>query len=209
LDVPTLLRAYASTIFPWFSEGEPILWWSPDPRMVLDVGRLRLYRSLRRAITRFRADPACQIRIDSAFSQVISACADAARPGQNGTWINSRMQAAYRALHHAGHAHSVETWVGGQLVAGLYVVAIGGAVFGESMFTQISDGSKIALAALTAFARWHDLPLIDCQQNTPHLAFMGAAEMPRADFARHVAGLTRRLAPRWSFEPVYWNALLP
>jgi leucyl/phenylalanyl-tRNA--protein transferase len=209
LDVPTLLRAYAATVFPWFSAGEPILWWSPDPRMVLDVERLRLHRSLRRMIARFRADPGCEIRFDGAFGQVIAACADTPRPGQDGTWIGPGMQAAYRALHGAGHAHSVETWVGGQLVAGLYVVAIGGAVFGESMFTRVSDGSKIALAALVAFARWHGLPLIDCQQNTRHLAFMGAAEMPRADFARHVARLTRQPAPRWRFDPVYWNALLP
>jgi leucyl/phenylalanyl-tRNA--protein transferase len=208
LDVPTLLAAYSSTIFPWFSEGEPILWWSPDPRMVLHVRHLRLHRSLRRVIARFRADPACQIRIDSAFDQVISACADAVRPGQSGTWINPMMRTAYRVLSDAGYAHSIETWVAGQLVAGLYVVAIGGAVFGESMFTHVSDGSKIALAALVAFARCHDLPLIDCQQNTPHLAFMGATEMPRADFARQVAGLTVRAAPRWRFDPVYWNALL-
>jgi len=119
------------------------------------------------------------------------------------------MQAAYRALHAAGHAHSVETWVGDRLAAGLYVVAIGGAVFGESMFTRISDGSKIALAALTAFARVNGIELIDCQQNTPHLAFMGAAEMPRAAFARHVARAAARPAPRWRFEPVYWNAILP
>jgi leucyl/phenylalanyl-tRNA--protein transferase len=209
LDVPTLLAAYSSTIFPWFNEGEPILWWSPDPRMALDVRRLRLHRSLRKAIQRFRADPACQIRIDTAFDQVIAACARAARPGQSGTWIGPRMRAAYGELHRAGHAHSVETWAGGRLVAGLYVVAIGQAVFGESMFTQVSDGSKIALAALTAFARHHGLPLIDCQQNTRHLAFMGAAEMPRAAFARRVAHLAARPAPRWRFDPVYWNAILP
>jgi leucyl/phenylalanyl-tRNA--protein transferase len=209
LDVPTLLAAYSATVFPWFSEGEPILWWSPDPRMVLDVRRLRLHRSLRKAIQRFRADPACQIRIDTAFSQVIAACAHARRPGQRGTWIGPEMQSAYRALHEAGYAHSVETWVGDRLVAGLYVVAIGGAVFGESMFTEVGDGSKIALAALAVFARCHDIALIDCQQNTRHLAFMGAAEMPRETFARHVARLTARPAPRWRFETVYWNAILP
>ncbi len=209
LDVPTLLAAYSATVFPWFSEGEPILWWSPDPRMVLDVQRLRLRRSLRQAIRRFRADATCAVRIDTAFDHVIAACAGAPRLGQHGTWIGPEMQAAYRALHTAGHAHSVETWIGGRLVAGLYVVAIGGAVFGESMFTEVSDGSKIALAALVAFARQHGLPLIDCQQNTRHLAFMGAAEMPRAEFARQVARLAAEPAPAWRFEPVYWNALLP
>jgi leucyl/phenylalanyl-tRNA--protein transferase len=209
LDVPTLLAAYSATIFPWFSDHEPLLWWSPDPRMVLDVRRLRLHRSLRKVLQRFRADAACEIRIDSAFDQVIDACAQTARPSQSGTWINPDMQAAYRALHAAGHAHSVETWVGGQLVAGLYVVAIGSAVFGESMFTRVTDGSKIALAALVALARHHGLPLIDCQQNTRHLAFMGAAEMPRADFAAQVARLTARPGPRWRFEPLYWNDILP
>jgi leucyl/phenylalanyl-tRNA--protein transferase len=209
LDVPTLLAAYSSTIFPWFNADEPILWWSTDPRMVLDVQRLRLHRSLRKTIQRFRADSACQIRIDTAFDQVIAACARAERQGQSGTWISPQMQTAYRALHQAGHAHSVETWVGRRLVAGLYLVAIGQAVFGESMFTEVSDGSKIALAALVALARQHGLPLIDCQQNTRHLAFMGAAEMPRDAFAREVARLTALPAPRWRFDPVYWDAILP
>lgn len=209
LDVSTLVAAYSATIFPWFSDGEPILWWSPDPRMVLDVQRLRLHRSLRKAIQRFAANASCQIRIDTAFDQVISACAQSPRPGQSGTWIGPEMQVAYRALHGAGHAHSVETWVDDQLVAGLYVVAIGGATFGESMFTRVTDGSKIALAALVAFARQHGIPLIDCQQNTQHLAFMGAAEMPRETFARQVAALARQPAPVWRFDPVYWNALLP
>ena len=209
LDVPTLLAAYSKAVFPWFSEGEPILWWSLDPRMVLDVRRLRLHRSLRKQIQRCRAGLGCEIRFDSAFDQVIAACARAARPGQHGTWIGPEMQAAYRALHAAGHAHSVETWVEGRLVAGLYVVSIGQAVFGESMFTDVGDGSKIALAALVAFCRHHGLPLIDCQQSTPHLAFMGAAEMARADFAREVARLVALPAPRWRFDPVYWNAVLP
>ena len=119
------------------------------------------------------------------------------------------MQAAYRALHRAGHAHSVETWVGGRLVAGLYCVAIGRAVFGESMFTHVTDGSKIALSALVALCRVQGRPLIDCQQNTQHLAFMGAAEMPRAEFAAAVQQLVREPDAPWRFEPVYWNALMP
>lgn len=208
LDVPTLVAAYSATIFPWFSEGEPLLWWSPDPRMVLDVGRFRLHRSLRRQIQRFRASSACEIRIDSAFDQVIAACAQVRRSGQTGTWIGPEMQAAYRALHRAGHAHSVETWVDGRLVAGLYCVSIGRAVFGESMFTEVSDGSKIALAALVGFSRHHALPLIDCQQVTAHLAFMGAQEMARDAFAAEVAELVPQPAPRWQFEPVYWDEVL-
>ena len=119
------------------------------------------------------------------------------------------MRAAYAALHRAGHAHSVETWIDGRLCAGLYCVGVGRAVFGESMFTDVPDGSKIALAALVALCRRHGLPLIDCQQNTAHLAFMGAAEMPRADFAAAVQALVPQPAPAWHFEPVYWNALMP
>ncbi len=209
LDVPTLVAAYSGTVFPWFSEGEPILWWSPDPRMVLPVERFRLHRSLRKLIRRFRAADACQIRIDCAFDQVMAACARIRRSGQTGTWIGPEMQHAYRALHRAGHAHSVETWVDGRLVAGLYFVSVGRAVFGESMFTQVSDGSKIALAALVALCRHHRLPLIDCQQDTPHLAFMGAEPMARADFAARVAELVRQPAPGWRFEPVYWDEVLP
>ena len=119
------------------------------------------------------------------------------------------MRAAYSALHRAGHAHSVETWVGGELVAGLYCVALGRAVFGESMFTRIDDGSKIALAALVALCRARGLPLIDCQQNTRHLASLGAAELPREAFAAQVAALASEAGPRWHFDPVYWNELLP
>ena len=209
LDVPTLRAAYSATIFPWFSDDDPILWWSPDPRMVLQVGNFRLHRSLRQAIVRFRADPACEIRFDTAFDAVIAACAASPRPGQDGTWIRPEMQQAYGELHHAGYAHSVETWVRGELVAGLYCVGIGQAVFGESMFTRVPDGSKLALAALVAWCRTHGVPQIDCQQNTAHLGFMGAAEMPRADFARRVAELTPRPPPPWKFDTVYWNALLP
>ena len=207
LDTPTLLAAYAGTVFPWFSPGEPILWWSPDPRMVLQVSGFRLHRSLRKVIDRFRVTPGCQIRIDTAFERVITACAGAARPGQSGTWIGPDMLGAYHALHRAGHAHSVETWVGDQLVAGLYCVSIGQALFGESMFTTVTDGSKIALAALVAFCRQHGLPLIDCQQNTRHLSFLGAQEMSRHDFSVAVRGLIGLAAPRWHFDPVYWNAL--
>jgi leucyl/phenylalanyl-tRNA--protein transferase len=208
LNVPTRLAAIRATLVPGFSPGAPVLWWSTDPRRVLHAQQLRLHRSLRQAIRRFRADPANEIRIDSAFDTVITACARSARRGQSGTWIGPQMQAAYRALHAAGHAHSVETWVGGRLAGGLYLVAIGRAVFGESMFTEASDASKIALAALVAFCRRHGLPLIDCQQHTGHLAFMGATPMPRADFARRVSELTAQPAPAWRFESADWNEIL-
>ena len=209
LDTPTLLAAYRQGIFPWFSRGQPVLWWSPDPRMVLQVARWRLHRSMRKTLERFRADPDCEIRIDSAFASVIRSCAGVARPSQSGTWIVPDMVRAYERLHQDGHAHSVETWVGGRLVAGLYCVAIGRAVFGESMFTTITNGSKIALAALVALCRHGGVDRIDCQQNTRHLASLGAAEMPRADF---VAGLRQAVdgpPPVWRFDPVYWNELLP
>ncbi|MDR0478578.1 MAG: leucyl/phenylalanyl-tRNA--protein transferase [Burkholderiaceae bacterium] len=212
LDAPTLIAAYRQTIFPWFSEGEPILWWSPDPRMVLDVRELRLHRSLRKTLARFVTDPACEIRIDSTFGRVMARCAAAPRAGQSGTWIVPAIRHAYAALHQMGHAHSVETWIGGELVAGLYCVAIGRVVFGESMFTTVADGSKIALCALTAFCRAHGIPLIDCQQNTRHLAFMGARERPRAWFAAQVEQLTGLNAPAWptgKFDPIYWKIVFP
>jgi leucyl/phenylalanyl-tRNA--protein transferase len=209
LDVDSLRKAYAQGIFPWFSEGQPILWWSTDPRMVLFTPEFRLHRSLRTTCERFAADPRCELRIDSAFDQVIEACAGSPRPGQSGTWIVGSMVRAYRAFHRAGHAHSVETWVDGRLVGGLYCVAIGRAVFGESMFARETDASKIALAGLVAFCRHHGIAAIDCQQNTRHLASLGAREIARREFVEHVARASREGAPRWHFDPVYWSDLLP
>ncbi|NVO07025.1 MAG: leucyl/phenylalanyl-tRNA--protein transferase [Rhodoferax sp.] len=208
LDVATLQRAYAHGIFPWYSPGQPILWWSTDPRMVLDVQQFRLHRSLKKTIRRFCADPRCEIRLDTAFDTVITHCAHTARNGQCGTWIVPEMVAAYQAMHGAGHAHSVETWVDGELVGGLYCVNLGRAVFGESMFAHRSDASKLALAALVSFCRAQGVALIDCQQNTPHLASLGAAEMPRADFVSHVASAIARHAPVWRFDALYWKHLL-
>lgn len=209
LDVPTLTSAYARGIFPWFSEGQPILWWSPDPRMVLQVDAFRLHRSLRKTLAQFRLDPRCEIRVDSAFDHVIRACAHSPRPGQSGTWIVPQMVAAYQALAKAGLAHSVETWIDGELVGGLYCVALGGAVFGESMFTRVPDASKIALAALVALCRQYGVSLIDCQQNTRHLASLGAHETARGAFVKHVAQALQAPGPIWRFEPVYWTQLLP
>jgi leucyl/phenylalanyl-tRNA--protein transferase len=209
LDVTSLLQAYGSGIFPWFSEGQPILWWSPDPRMVLQTADFRLHRSLRKTLAAFRASPGCEIRFDHGFEAVIAACSRAPRVGQSGTWILPEMVAAYGELNRAGHAHSVETWIDGTLAGGLYCVAIGRAVFGESMFTRRPDASKIALAALVAFCRHHGIAMIDCQQKTSHLASLGAREMPRQRFVSHVAHARREAGPRWRFEPVYWNELLP
>lgn len=208
LDVASLLQAYAQGIFPWFSDGQPILWWSPDPRMVLETARFKLHRSLRKTLLRFVATEGCEVRIDQDFVKVISNCSQTPRAGQSGTWILPEMVRAYTALHRAGHAHSVETWVDGQLVGGLYCVGIGRAVFGESMFARRPDASKIALAALVSFCLHHGIAMIDCQQNTAHLASLGAREMPRQRFVSHVAHAHLMDAPVWRFDPVYWNELL-
>lgn len=213
LDVATLLQAYCHGIFPWFSEGQPILWWSPDPRMVLLPEEFRLHRSLRRTLQKFIHAPHCELRFDTAFADVIHACASTRQTdsgtGGGGTWILPQMQRAYVALHQAGFAHSIETWVDGALVGGLYCVSIGRTVFGESMFSRQADASKIALAALTAFCRVQGIGLIDCQQNTRHLASLGAREMPRARFLALVATGLDKAPPPWHFEPLYWQAILP
>jgi leucyl/phenylalanyl-tRNA--protein transferase len=209
LDVDSLHRAYSSGIFPWFSEGQPILWWSTDPRMVLFTEEFKLHRSLRKTLARFIADPRCELRIDNDFERVIRACAGTSRPGQSGTWIVQDMVRAYQAFHRAGYAHSVETWIDGDLAGGLYCVGIGHAVFGESMFTRMPDASKIALAGLVAFCRAHRIPMIDCQQNTRHLASLGAREIPRGEFVEQVARQAGEPAVVWRFDPVYWDALMP
>ena len=207
LSTRRLMEAYRLGIFPWYSDGQPILWWSPDPRMVLKTADFKLHRSLRKRIQRFIQDPNCEVRIDSAFSEVIHHCAHSFRKGQPGTWIVSDMINAYQALHEAGFAHSVETWIQGKLVGGLYCVAIGHAVFGESMFTRESDASKIALAALVAFARAHDIQWIDCQQNTKHLSSLGGREMPRKAFLDQLHSTQKECSFSWSFNPVFWSTL--
>ena len=148
-----------------------------------------------------------EIRIDTAFDAVIEHCARAPRPGQNGTWIVADMVSAYKALHTAGFAHSVETWIDGQLSGGLYCVSIGHAVFGESMFSLVPNGSKIALAALVAFCKANQVSMVDCQQKTPHLSLMGGGEVPRSQFLNHIL-LAQTLPPlRWHFDPLYWAEL--
>jgi leucyl/phenylalanyl-tRNA--protein transferase len=209
LDVRTLRNAYANGIFPWFSDGQPILWWSPDPRMVLQVGDFRLHSSLRKTIRNFIWTAGCEIRVDSAFAQVVRECAGSPRNGAIGTWIVPAMERAYIDLHLAGSAHSVETWINDELVGGLYCVALGKAVFGESMFSKRNDGSKIALAALTCFCKTHAIAQIDCQQNTPHLASMGAAEMTRSGFLKKCTLAMQDVAPIWNFDALYWQQLVP
>lgn len=198
LSMPRLLEAYSRGIFPWFNEEDPVLWWSPDPRMVLFTDRLHVSRSLRKTIRSGHLRVTC----DGAFAAVMRACAEP-RPGQDGTWITRGMVYAYEQLAAHGHAHSVEVWEGDSLVGGLYGVGIGRMFFGESMFTRRADASKVALVALARqLGRW-GLPLIDCQTSTAHLASLGACELPRADFVGEVARLVRlEVPPRpWTFDP--------
>ena len=192
-----LLEAYRRGIFPWYSGDQPVLWWSPDPRMVLFVDEFRIARSLRKRIKQER----WAITADSAFRAVIGACASARRPGQTGTWITPAIIDAYASLHERGYAHSVEAWRSGELAGGLYGVAIGRMFFGESMFARESDASKVALAHLVAMLRAREFPLVDCQQQTGHLASFGARPIPRRMFADHVAGLVHSTAPGAAWTP--------
>jgi leucyl/phenylalanyl-tRNA--protein transferase len=204
-----LTEAYSRGIFPWFSDGQPILWWSPDPRMVLLTDEFRLTRSLRKTLVKFAADPRCEIRIDSAFPRVIAACAGTKRNGQDGTWIVPEMIDAYVAWHRQGTAHSVETWIDGELAGGLYGIGLAHMVFGESMFAHRTDASKIALAALVCFCRAHGVPMIDCQQHTAHLASMGARTLSRAEFeTRLTLSLGAPPIPDWSYDLSMWRHLL-
>ena len=208
LDVATLRNAYGKAVFPWFSEGQPILWWSPQPRMALMPSAFRLHRSLRRSLQSFRSASNCEIRIDHDFEAVIRACATASRKGQDGTWIVDSMIDAYVTLHRAGSAHSVETWIDGELAGGLYCVALGHAIFGESMFAHRTDASKTALAALVCICLRHDIGIIDCQQNTTHLASLGAGEISREQLVAHVARAREKADIDWHFKPSYWSELL-
>jgi leucyl/phenylalanyl-tRNA---protein transferase len=210
LSAPRLRMAYAQGIFPWFSRGQPVLWWTTDPRMVLKVADFRLHRSLRKTLQHFLATPGCEVRIDSAFDRVIGHCSAIARPDQDGTWIVPTVRRAYQALHRDGQAHSFETWVDGELVGGAYGVSLGRMFYGESMFALRPDASKIALAALVAFCRAHAIPWIDCQQQTRHLASLGAAPVPRAVFEAHLQAHVGLMAPEsWTYDPRLWAALEP
>lgn len=185
LSPQRLLAAYRRGIFPWYSPGEPILWWSPDPRMVLFPDEFRITRSLAKTLR--NAD--YRVKLDSAFAQVIAACAATPRPGQDGTWITAEMQQAYLRLHALDHAHSVETWRDGRLVGGLYGVSIGRAFCGESMFSHATDASKIALAHLCRYLARREFGIIDCQMETAHLTSLGARPIPRDDYLVRVASL--------------------
>ena len=195
LSLPRLLDAYRNGIFPWFSHDQPILWWSPDPRMVLFPAALKVSRSLARTLRNARFE----VRADTAFDAVIEGCRQPRR-GESGTWITEEMAEAYGTMHRAGLAHSVETWLDGKLVGGLYGVALGRAFFGESMFARVSDASKVALVALARQLQHWGFGVIDCQMNTAHLASLGAREIPRAEFTRRLRELVH-YAP----VPVPWR----
>lgn len=190
LSVPRLVDAYGRGAFPWFSEGEPVLWWCPDPRMVLPSDAVHVSKSLARRLR--RAD--YRVTLDRAFGDVMRACAEP-RADDHGTWITDEMLDAYEALHRAGHAHSLEVWVDGALAGGIYGVALGRVFFGESMFSRVTDGSKLAITWLAAqLARWQ-VPFIDCQVPSEHLASLGAREVPRRDFLRQLAPLVMAAGP--------------
>ena len=189
LSPQRLLVAYRHGIFPWFSEGQPILWWSTDPRMVLMTAGFKISDSLRKSLRRVERSMIdggrWQVRFNSDFDAVMRCCAGPRRDGP-GTWISNDIIAGYSGLHAMGHAHSCELWLDGELVGGAYGVCIGRMFYGESMFARVTDGSKIALAYLVAFLRSHGVAMIDCQQETGHLASLGAAPISRAAFRAHV-----------------------
>ncbi len=186
LSPKRLLAAYQRGIFPWFSEGQPILWWSTDPRMVLRTADFKVSDSLRKSLKKVARDSKrWQVRFDSAFEQVMRACAAPRRDGP-GTWISEDIIAGYTGLHRQGYAHSSELWLDGELVGGAYGVSIGTMFYGESMFARVTDGSKVALAYLVHFLKLNGVELIDCQQETGHLASLGARPIPRKDFIAHL-----------------------
>ncbi|WP_027796565.1 leucyl/phenylalanyl-tRNA--protein transferase [Paraburkholderia acidipaludis] len=195
-----LIDAYRHGIFPWYSDGQPVLWWSPDPRMILRPDAFKVSPSLKKTLKRVLRDDAWEIRVDDDFATVMRACANAPRHGQRGTWITGDVIDAYSALHRIGDAHSIEAWHDGERVGGLYGVSLGTMFFGESMFASVTDASKIALAALVAHLRRHGVALIDCQQNTSHLASLGGHEIARKVFIAHVRATVD--APRipWRFD---------
>jgi leucyl/phenylalanyl-tRNA--protein transferase len=207
LSAMRLVESYSQGIFPWYSNGQPVLWWSPDPRMVLRPQNFRFHRSLRQALKRAQLLPGFSLCFDKDFHQVIVRCSQAPRTGQSGTWIVPDMVNAYHDLHKLGLAHSAELWLNGSLVAGLYFVALGQAVFGESMFTTVTDGSKMALTLLVSVCLQHGIKAIDCQQNTGHLASLGAAEMPRAEFLAQVQKARHMPPVDWAQQTLYLGLL--
>jgi leucyl/phenylalanyl-tRNA--protein transferase len=193
LSPERLLAAYRLGVFPWYNEGEPILWWSPDPRMVLFPFELKISRSLAKRLKNLDYE----VRFDTSFREVMLACASTQRQGQKGTWITEDIINGYCRLHSLGYAHSAETWIDGNLAGGLYGVAIGKMFYGESMFHHITDTSKIAFVHLAKRLRQQGFGMIDCQMKTPHLASLGAREIPRSEFSQRLAKLVN--FPQYDF----------
>lgn len=196
LSAARLLEAYRHGVYPWYTEGQPVLWWSPDPRMVLHLDEFRVSRSLRQTMRRARRERRWRLSLDACFERTLRECAQP-RDGRRGTWITPGIAAAYGDLHRIGAAHSVEVWQDDRLAGGLYGVSIGRMFFGESMFTRVPDASKVALAALVQLLRDNGFRVIDCQQDTRHLASLGARVIPRASFLRQLAELVRQPGPDW------------
>jgi leucyl/phenylalanyl-tRNA--protein transferase len=207
LSPQRLLLAYQNGIFPWFSEGQPILWWSTDPRMVLYTDRFKISDSLKKTLRRIERSRVeggrWDVRFDSDFGSVMRACAEPRKDGP-GTWISDDIIAGYTGLHTMGYAHSSEVWLDGELVGGAYGVCIGRMFYGESMFARVSDASKVALAYLVAFLRSHGVEMVDCQQETSHLASLGAAPISRARFLEHLRHAIREPAiTNWIVAPPF------
>ncbi len=210
LSPQRLIVAYANGIFPWYSENEPLLWWSLDPRLVIRPGEMRVSKSLRRTLKHGKFE----VRVDTNFREVMLHCAETPRKDQDGTWIMDEMIDAYCELHGLGIAHSFETYHHGELVGGLYGIAIGQVFFGESMFHNVTDASKVAFYHLHQFLQKHGFKLIDCQQETSHLISLGAYAIPRHDFLDELQGLTKEasLVGNWGtdeVEPLYLNIRQP
>jgi leucyl/phenylalanyl-tRNA--protein transferase len=197
-----LARAYQQGIFPWYSDNQPILWWSPDPRMVLKPSGFKCSDSLRKIIRCFCQNSQSQIVVDDDFGAVIRSCATSSRKDQDGTWITHEIIDAYTALHEQGNAHSIAVIEDGQLTGGLYCVSFGGMVFGESMFSRKTNASKIALAALSAWCLNNDIQMIDCQQETAHLLSLGAAPIPRQAFLKQlqISINQTKIEESWTFD---------
>lgn len=206
LSADRLIEAYHKGIFPWYSEGQPVLWWSPDPRMVLHLDEFKLSRSLTKTLRRLARGGDWTISHNRCFERVMRECSQP-RDGQDGTWITDDIVAAYGQLHQRGLAHSVEVWDGNELIGGLYGVALGRMFYGESMFARRTDASKIALSALVAFCRRNGIRLIDCQQHTRHLASLGARTIPRHAFEVHLSDTVDAETPRWTYDESLWTEL--
>ena len=196
LSARRLLEAYRGGIFPWYSAGQPVLWWSPDPRMVLFIDEFKLSRSLAKTLRRLNRENLWQISLDTDFEAVMMQCAQP-RPDQDGTWITQAIVNAYCDLHRMGHAHSVEVRDNGELIGGLYGVSIGRMFYGESMFARRTDASKAALAGLVGMLKAQGFTMIDCQQTTSHLVSLGGRAIPRQVFLEQIAALTAQPSPDW------------